>query len=84
MLFALLVLLQSGAVLVVADQRELVAFARLDRIGDGRAADDEPVVLDAGQVLEFFELAHEGGFVLGRHFRPEFEEDCGVTRISES
>lgn len=75
MLFACLILLQSSAIMVVADKRKFEAFAPLNRIRNRRASDDKTAVLDAWEIFELFELSDEGRFVLCRHFRLELEEN---------
>lgn len=59
MLLARLVLRQSITVLVVAEKSELKALTPLDGVGYRRPSHNQPVVLDAGQVLELFELPDE-------------------------
>lgn len=59
-----LILLESLPVPVEAQQSDLVALALLDLAGDGGAADDELLVLYAGEVAELFELRDESGSVV--------------------
>lgn len=71
-----LIRLQRLPTPVVTQKHKLETFALLPGFGDGGAADEEPVVEDAGEGFEGFEVRDEGGFVGGGDGGEEFEGDC--------
>ena len=73
MFFTCLILLQCLKVLMEAEERKFESLASLDGIGDGRATDNESMRLDAVQVFQLLEFAHELLFVFCRHFGTKFE-----------
>jgi hypothetical protein len=74
-LFARLILIQSGSILVVTDECKLEVFAPFDGVCDGRSSDDEPIVLDARQVFELLQFSDKGCLVFLGNIVPEAEEN---------
>ena len=78
MFFRSLVSSQSFAIVVVAQESILEAFAALYRVGDRRSSDKKTVVFHAWQVLELLETAREQVPMRLCDFGSEFEEYCNV------
>lgn len=76
MLWAGLVLFQRHPGTVKTEQGKLVAFAPFDGIRHGRPADDQLLVLDAGEILQLFQFRHKILLVRGSDAVFKFEEDC--------
>lgn len=76
MFLTCLVLCQSYQVLMVADQGDLESLAAINGIRDTGASNDKSSILDAGKLLQFFELGNEGLFVSIADFGAEFEKNC--------
>lgn len=76
MLFAGLIRIQSGAILMVADESEFKSLAPFDGVGDGWTTNNKPVILDAREMLQLLQLPDESGLVFFGNFWAEFEENC--------
>lgn len=70
---------QSLAIMVIAQQRILEAFAALDRVGDRRSSDQKAVVFHTWQALELLETASEQVLMRLWDFRSELEEHCDIS-----
>lgn len=76
MLRAGLVLFQRRPGTVKTEEGKLVTLAPFDGIRHGRPADDQLLVLDAGEILQLFQFRHKIFLVRGSDAVFEFEEDC--------
>lgn len=75
-LLAGLVLLQRLATLVITQQAVVIALTSLDGIRYGRRTDDQAVLLNAAQVLQFLQLSLELVFIFLGHLWAESEHHC--------
>lgn len=75
MLFASLILLKRGTILVIAQQSEMEALALLNGRRARGPSHYQAMVFDARKVLESFQLLGEAVLVLFGDVGSEFEED---------